>query len=230
MTYASASRRPNPAALAGAVGIPAAVGALLIVGLAVTVTVVPTKPNPDARNIPTVPLPPLPPPPNPDKPRVDNKRSTPTTIPDGPIFILPPIVDSDGPIIDEGPWINTIPGAGTGTGTGEIGIPTPTPTALPFKPVGAAPRGNPGNWVTNDDYRPRWIRENLTGSARFTLAIDANGKVTNCTITRSTGHAELDAATCQLVTRRARFEAARDGNGKPVAGTYSNSVSWNIPE
>ena len=35
MNYASQSRRPNPAALAGALGIPAAVGALLVVGLAV---------------------------------------------------------------------------------------------------------------------------------------------------------------------------------------------------
>lgn len=230
MTYASANRRPNAAAMVGALGIPGAFGALLVVGLAVTVTVAPTTRNPEARNIPTVPLPP-PPPPTPDTPRVDNKTVKPTPSLDGPIVTLPPIDVIDGPIIDA-PWIDTIPGAGTGTGSGsgEIGIPTPTPTALPFKPVGAAARGNPGNWVTDGDYRPRWIRENMTGSARFTLSIDANGRVSNCTITRSTGHAELDAATCQLVTKRARFDAARDGNGKPVAGSYSNSVNWNIPE
>jgi protein TonB len=39
----------------------------------------------------------------------------------------------------------------------------------------------------------------------------------------------LDGATCDLVTKRARFDAARDGNGKPVAGTYSNAVKWSIP-
>lgn len=229
MTYASHTRRPNPAALAGALGIPGAFGALLVVGLAVTVTVVPDKPNPQGRNIPTtVPLPP-PPPPTPDKPRMDNKTSKPTAT-DGPIITLPPIVDTDGPFIDEGPWIDTIPGTGTGTGTGEFEIPIPTPSTSPFKPVGAAARGNPGKWVTNADYRPRWIRENMTGSARFTLSIDANGKVSGCTITRSTGHAELDDATCLLVTKRARFDAARDAYGKPVAGSYSNTVNWNIPE
>jgi protein TonB len=229
MTYASANRRPNPAALVGALGIPGAIGALLIVGLAVTVTLPPPTDNPDGRDIPTVPLPPPPPPPTPDKPRVDNKLPQPTVL-DGPIITVVKDPIFDGPIIDEGPWIDSIPGTGGGTGTGEIGIPTPAPTALPFKPVGAVPRGKPGTWVTNGDYRPRWIRENMTGSARFTLEIDATGKVSNCTITRSTGHAELDAATCQLVTKRARFDAARDGHGKPVAGSYSNSVNWNIPE
>ena len=44
------------------------------------------------------------------------------------------------------------------------------------------------------------------------------------------GHPALDAATCDLVTKRARFDAARDNTGKPVAGTYSNSVTWRIPE
>jgi protein TonB len=212
----------------GALGIPGAFGALLVVGLAVTVTVAPTPRNPEGRDIPTtVPLPP-PPPPKPDKPRVDNKTSKPTAT-DGPIITLPPIVFDD-PTFDKGPWIDPIPGTGTGTGTGDLGIPDPTPTALPFKPVGAAARGNPGKWVTNADYRPRWIREGMTGSARFTLSIDASGKVSNCTITRSTGHAELDDATCLLVTKRARFDAARDAYGKPVAGSYSNTVNWNIPE
>lgn len=229
MNYASHSRRPNPAALAGALGIPAAIGALMVVGLAVTVTMVPTTRNPEARDIPTVPLPP-PPPPAPDRPQPDSTSSKSTTIPDGPIITVVNDPIFDGPIIDDTPWNGPIPGTATGTGSGESIIPAPTPPALPFKPVGAAVRGNPGNWVTDADYRPRWIRENMTGSARFTLGIDANGKVTDCTITRSTGHAALDAATCQLVSKRARFDAARDGNGKPVAGTYSNSVNWNIPE
>ena len=45
MTYASANRRPNPAALVGALGIPGAFGALLVVGLAVTVATTPPEPR-----------------------------------------------------------------------------------------------------------------------------------------------------------------------------------------
>ena len=51
MTYASANRRPNPAALASALGVPGAFGALLVVGLAVTVATVPDKPRLEGRQI-----------------------------------------------------------------------------------------------------------------------------------------------------------------------------------
>jgi protein TonB len=84
--------------------------------------------------------------------------------------------------------------------------------------------------VTNDDHRSRWILEEMAGTARFNLTIDTRGKVTGCTITRSTGHAPLGAATCKIVTRRARFAAARSGTGKPVAGHYSGVITRQIPK
>ncbi|OBV11423.1 energy transducer TonB [Erythrobacter dokdonensis] len=227
MTYASQSRRPNPAALAGAIGIPAAVAALLVVGLAVTV-VIEDKPKPlTGFTVKPIPIPP--PPPDPVEPVTTTNQqpqtSTTTTItrPD----TIPVDLGSNTPI-------QTLPGAGELTGPISVpvdfGIPGPAPSASPFDPVAASPRGNPGRWVTDSDYRSRWIREGLSGKAGFTLAIDAAGKVTGCTITRSTGHKALDEATCELVSKRARFVAARDGTGKPVAGSYSNTVNWQIPK
>lgn len=228
MTYVSANRRPNAAALAGAFGIPGAFGALLVVGLAVTVTTVPTRPNPKATPIAEIPLPP-PPPPTPDQPTSDAKTATNTTT-----TTTTPTPPTPVPVdLGKGDPVNTfhIDRDPVTTGPIEFGIPGPTPSAASlYDPVGASPKGNPGNWVTNDDYRSRWVAEELSGTARFTLQIDARGKVTGCTITRSTGHPALDTATCDLVSKRARFEAARDGNGKPVAGSYSNSVRWSIPE
>jgi protein TonB len=233
MTYASHARRPNPAALAGALGIPAAVGALLVVGLAVTVTIAPEAPR--LKGFTVKPLPVPPPPPDPVEPAAPT--STPTA-PTAPITTLPPRPDIlpvdlglNNPInvpINTGVPIGT--GAGTGTGPIDFGIPQPTPSASAFTPVGAKPRGNPGGWLRDSDYRPRWLREGLSGSASFTLAIDASGAVTGCTITRSTGYGELDAATCDLVTKRARFDAARDGSGKPVAGSYTGAIRWRIPD
>lgn len=228
MNYASANRRPNPAALVGALGIPGAFGALLVVGLAVTVVTKPAGPRIKGEIITETILPP--PPPIPDKPQPDQKTTSTTTTskPDTPRPAELPTDINLGETVFNFPVTGTP--AGTGTGTGEIGFPAPGPSASPFDPVGARPRGNPGKWVTNNDYRSRWIMEELSGTARFTLAIDASGKVTGCTVTRSTGHAPLDAATCDLVTKRARFEAARDGNGKPVAGSYSGTITWRIPE
>ena len=131
-------------------------------------------------------------------------------------------------VINEGA-VSTLPGLGDGIG--EIGpvefnVPPPPPM---FDPVKAAPRGNPGGWITNSDYRPSWINRGFAGVAGFTLQIDANGRVTNCAITQSTGHAQLDTATCRLLRSRARFTPARDSSGAIVAGSYSSSVAWEIP-
>jgi len=226
MNYASANRRLNPAAMAGALGIPGAFGALLVVGLAVTVVTVPEPPRPEARDVTDVPLPP-PPPPTPDATR-DN--TTPTTTPANPTT-SPPVSDLRPLDLGGDNPIDTLPGLGDAIGSGPIdtGLPVISPSIPAFDAVGARAKGDPGRWVTNDDYRPRWIREDMAGTARFTLAIDAAGRVTGCTITRSTGHAPLDTATCELVTKRARFDAARDTTGRPVAGSYKGSITWEIP-
>ena len=226
MNYASNTRRPNPAALAGALAIPAAFAALLAVGLAVKVVIAEKPPALEGFTLEPIPIPP--PPPDPVEPAATTTKqpaSTTTTItrPDN----IPVDLGSSNPI-------ETLPGAGEITGPiigpVDFGIPGPTPSASPFDPVAAAPRNNPARWVVNNDYRPSWLRQGLSGAARFTLGIDATGKVTDCTITRSTGHPVLDAATCELVTKRARFDAARDGTGKPVAGSFSGSINWRIPD
>lgn len=229
MTYASANRRPNPAALAGALGIPGAFGALLVVGLAVTVVTVPSKPNPEAREISNIPLPP--PPPTPADPQPKGDASATSTVIPLPNPIDPVLIDIPiGDTFPTYPGPGDLTGTGTGTGTVDVGLPGPSPSASVFDPVGARPKGKPSRWVTNDDYRSRWILEEMAGTARFNLTIDTRGEVTDCAITRSTGHAPLDAATCELVTRRARFDAARDGTGKPVAGNYSGVITWQIPK
>ncbi|MCX9146667.1 TonB family protein [Erythrobacter sp. WG] len=230
MTYASANRRPNPAALAGALSIPGALGALMVVGLAVTVVNAPPAPRLTGETIVETPLPPPPPPadptPQPD-PRTAAAPSAVTPIAP-PRPSLPP---ADFVLVNPVPALpGTGPLAGTGSATGDGLIPTPTPSAALFDPVGVRPRNNPARWVTNADYRSRWIMEGLEGTARFTLAIDAAGQVTGCAITRSTGHAALDAATCDLVGRRARFDAARDATGRPVAASYTGTITWTIPE
>jgi protein TonB len=224
MNYASQSRRPNPAALAGALGIPAAVGALLVVGLAVTVAVRPPPPPLQGFTVTPTPIPP-PPPVDPVEQKTSSKQQATTTTPTRPEII--PFDFGSTPV-------NTLPGVdeltGPVVGPVDFGIPGPTPSASPFDPVGARPKNNPGRWVVDNDYRPSWLRQGLSGSASFTLAIDAAGRVSGCTITRSTGHSALDAATCELVAKRARFDAARDGTGKPVAGNFSGSITWNIPD
>lgn len=115
----------------------------------------------------------------------------------------------------------------SGSGTVIENRPPPPPSGLER---GARPTNRPASWVTQDDYSPPDIRSERQGTARFTLGIGTDGKVTSCAILQSTGFESLDAATCKLVSRRARFKAALDDSGAPITGSYTGSIRWVIPE
>ena len=221
MSYVDQTRRPSPAGMAAVIGVHVAVGALLVTGLTVTGTLPPIINEIGATNIPIEP----PPPPKPADP-VEAKPAEPTQplvhIPQQKLNLKPVEPTIPSPPLIFPPLPKPSPGLGV-----EIPKPTPQPS---FDPVGARPKNDPGAWLSNNDYRPVWIRKELTGLATFRLEIAANGRVTGCTVTGSTGHGELDAATCRLVSKRARFEPARGGNGEAVAGSYTGSVLWQLPE
>lgn len=88
----------------------------------------------------------------------------------------------------------------------------------------------PGSWATNDDYPARAMHEEREGTTGFRLTIGADGLPSACDIISSSGHGDLDATTCRLIMERARFKPGRDAKGKPVGGTYSNRIRWQIPE
>ena len=113
--------------------------------------------------------------------------------------------------------------------------PTPTATIEPLRPPQFAPRaarplGRPSGWATSNDYPARDLREGNAGVTGFRLTIGSDGKVQSCSITMSSGFPGLDRATCDNVSRRARFEPASDGSGAKVSGSYTNSIHWVIPD
>lgn len=229
MSYANTANRPNPAAILGALGVPGGIAVLLITGLAITGVIAPPVQNPIGVNIEVPKIEPIT---EPD-PKPDTPVSNPQTIQEPVTEYIPTRPDSDFNR-DFGPSapVGTLPDLGSDlTGIGidpvDFGIPTPPPT---FDPIAAAPLGNPGRWITDSDYRSSWINRDYSGVAAFSLEIDARGRVNNCSITQSTGHAALDEATCKLLERRARFEPAKNGDGNAVSGTFNSSVNWKIPE
>ncbi|MGX7951980.1 energy transducer TonB [Tsuneonella sp. HG249] len=217
------SWKDRPGAVAGVIGIHALIGYALVTGLQFTGVIEVDPPFVGKTYTDPIPLPPPPPPPTP-------KASTEAII-ERPIVTPKPIIDVSPvrPIVDT---TDVIPQRDNVI-TKVIPQPTPafTPAARPTSdPVGARPKGNPGKWVTVDDYRSSWINREMAGTARFRLEIGASGRVENCTITASSGHSELDKATCALVTQRARFDPAKDESGAKVFGSYNNSVRWELPE
>jgi periplasmic protein TonB len=93
----------------------------------------------------------------------------------------------------------------------------------------AKPKGNPGSWVTSDDYPSRALQQEREGTAGFRLIISPDGRPTDCEITSSSGHSDLDSATCKALMRRARFNPALDASGKAVESKYVSRVRWQIP-
>lgn len=218
------SKRPadRAASVVGVIAVHAALGYALVIGLQFTGVIPTDVPNPQGTNVDPVPLPPPPPKPKPDEPTPTESEiytpptnftlDTDTSELDTTLVLPPP-----GPVIEQpaGPVIVPSPG------------PAPKPVA---EAIAAKARNNPGEWITEADYKSSWINRGWAGNAGFRLEVGASGRVEGCEITRSTGFAALDEATCALVTKRARFDPARNGDGDKVSGTYSSSVRWQIPE
>ncbi|GGD64440.1 energy transducer TonB [Croceicoccus mobilis] len=216
--------RHRTATIVSVAAIHAALGYALLTGFAATVIDTVTDnvktsfiEKPDV----TVPLPP--PPPTPDA----APKSDPIVQAPDPIIKVPvPRPVPDVTFTNEfDTTVIALPSASDGLGK----VPLPTPKLPGIEPMGATPRNAPGEWVTPDDYPSRPLRQGIEGTVGFRLAIGADGRVDNCTITRSSGNAELDAAACKQIARRARFDAARDSEGVRVKGSYENSVRWVIP-
>ena len=84
--------------------------------------------------------------------------------------------------------------------------------------------------VSQEDYPASALARGEEGGVAFTLDVHPQGRVTGCTITRSSGSAALDSATCMLMRRRARFTPAIDSNGMPAAGRVEDELVWTLPE
>jgi protein TonB len=97
------------------------------------------------------------------------------------------------------------------------------------KPHPAVPKGNPGTWVLTDDYPASALRNEIEGVVRFVLTVGPDGRVVGCMVTESSGHDSLDNAACAKLQERGEFVPATDNKGRPVQGTWSNSVRWQIP-
>lgn len=96
-------------------------------------------------------------------------------------------------------------------------------------PAPQAPRP-PTNWpsalLSDEDYPAAALRSEEQGRVGYRLAIGADGRVSGCTITGSSGSAALDAATCRIMRSRARFTPARDSRGNPAADAREGWIDW----
>lgn len=105
----------------------------------------------------------------------------------------------------------------------------PQPPAPPRVAKKLTPRGSPQSWVTDDDYPAAALRAEQAGTVGFRLDVDATGKVSNCTVTASSGSSLLDTTACSLLKRRARFTPAEDASGNKIPAPFNSRITWKIP-
>lgn len=77
-------------------------------------------------------------------------------------------------------------------------------------------------------YPTRALRYGLTGTVGLTVTVMPDGKATDCVVTQSSGHAELDFAACKEIREKARFDPARDADGKPISAQFSTKITFRI--
>jgi protein TonB len=155
-----------------------------------------------------------------------NKATPIVTPPLPPILPPPPVITAPKPNIGMAAQTGASDRAGPGQGAGGQGD------------------GNGGGGDGGDgDIPPRQIKGNLkfsdlpddlrTGFAGGTVgvrySVETDGRVGECKITRSSGRAELDRLTCQLIQQRFRFKPSRDGDDrKPIRSWIVENHSWEI--
>jgi len=110
--------------------------------------------------------------------------------------------------------------------------PSPPPPPPPPRKTQSAQsaRGDLRSLFSTDDYPASALAAGAGGTAQAELSISADGRVVGCSLIRSTGNSALDAATCNVLRRRAKFTPARDSNGNATSDTVRTpSITWVIP-
>lgn len=237
MSFASSSRTDRVRAGIAAVIVQAVLGYALIAGLVVRFP----ESVPDALKLFAV----LPPPPPLAREPVSPPRET-VSRPQGaasppnlraiatPIVVPPPVVLIPVPpqvIVAEkantgGASISgasTIAGPGTGSGgqgdgSGSGGDGDGSGGGAPLRQIAGR--------ITGNDYPRRPFEAGIGGTLFVRYIVGVRGRVTDCTVTRSSGNAELDQATCRLITERFRFKPRRNAAGKPVPAVIVEDHSW----
>lgn len=155
-----------------------------------------------------------------------------------PVVAPPPDVVVDIPPPPQAPTVQTNIVAPPAPSPPVVAPPAPAPPPPAPPPAPPAPsqasaaklRGSLQSVISQDDYPPASLRAEEEGTTSVAIEVNAQGRVSSCTVTQSSGHPRLDEQTCTLVTRRARYDPAKDTTGASIASKASFRFKWVIPK
>ncbi len=165
-----------------------------------------------------------------------NRKNTPTevVVPPPEIRLPPPPLITAAPIAGRGSaeaaGAAVLPGPGTGAG----GIGTGLGSGRYGNGTGGGGGGQGvraryiSGGIDAQDKPRRAVERRAQGTTFVRFTILPTGRVRDCVVTRSSGHRDLDAATCPLLERRLRYQPARDAAGRSVAETMRGQQDWEV--
>lgn len=151
-----------------------------------------------------------PPPPPPDE-----------VMPPPPVAPPPPINVSTTP-----PPIQTVTTPPPPAPVIPIAAPPPPP---PSQARGVSPR-NQRSWASRiqQNYPSRAVRDGTEGTVGVAVTVNAEGRVSACSVTSSSGSSILDRAACDGMERYARFEPALNAAGNPISASWSTRIVYQL--
>lgn len=79
------------------------------------------------------------------------------------------------------------------------------------------------------DYPLKALREHREGISYYKVTVGTDGRAKNCTITQSSGSADLDKESCRMMVARGRWSPKLDAQGQATEAEYPGKVSWKLP-
>lgn len=233
---AAPKRRRIGSALAVAV-VHALLGYAFLVGLGVRV---PTRMADGLKVFDVTPAPPPPPaipPPARMKsarrqgaaaPRNLRSRATEVVAAQLPVLLPPPVVAAPLPGLGEDPSAGASNVRGPGAGSGGPGNGTGSGMAGNGEGAGGrALRWRSGR-IKDSDYPRAALAVAASGTVRLRFTVGVTGRVTDCTVTGTSGNADLDETTCRLIRERFRYKPSTDASGRPIPDEVTGEHEWTL--
>lgn len=94
----------------------------------------------------------------------------------------------------------------------------------------AATTVDPASWAQTiqENYPAHLVRAEQQGTVAVRLTINKEGRPTFCEVTAYSGPASFNDTACLQLLRHAKFAAASDAAGKPVASFYSTRITYRL--
>jgi protein TonB len=147
-----------------------------------------------------------------------------------PILPTPPPPVVAAPVAGPGPDSSAGSSNRPGPGTGAGGVGSGTGSGNEGDGPGAG--GTPLEWISgsieDSDYPRAALRLGVGGTVHLRFTVGVKGRVTDCTVTRSSGNADLDATTCRLIVKRFRYRPTRNAQGRAVPDVVTGEHVWSV--